>query len=179
MVYSVSNERKGNKNKNLVIKQTSTILNKPVILVIISILGVASIYSSPMLVQRAIAIASEPVCTYNTSKTLSRCCWSDDGQDFCLDCKKRKNGTWGCGSVYPFNAQLSPTVQTPPSKTCPDGSTPDVNGNCPPVTQGPKGPLSSTDQGTTLSPDNTPFSKPKLPKGGDILETPQTDQGVQ
>ena len=25
-----------------------------------------------------------------------------------------------------------------PSKTCPDGSAPDANGICPPVTQGPK-----------------------------------------
>lgn len=49
---------------------------------------------------------------------------------------------------------------------------------CPPVTQGPKETPSSTDQGAIQSPDNKP-SKPKLPKGDDILEIPQLDQGTQ
>jgi hypothetical protein len=50
----------------LIIKQTTTTVLQPVIFVVISILGVASIYSSAMLTQRAIAIPSDPVCTYNT-----------------------------------------------------------------------------------------------------------------
>ena len=49
---------------------------------------------------------------------------------------------------------------------------------CPPVTQGPKETPSSTDQRAIQSPDNKP-SKPKLPKGDDILEIPQLDQGTQ
>lgn len=38
--------------------------------------------------------------------------------------------------------------------------------------QGSPSQLSSIDQGTTQLPDNTPSSKQKLPKGGDLLEMP-------
>ena len=63
------------------------------------------------------------------------------------------------GTVAP-----QPPRDIAPPKVCPDGSAPDANSNCPPITQGSKE-TSSTDQGgTTQSPDNTPSSKQKLPK---------------
>ena len=65
----------------------------------------------------------------------------------------------------------------PPSSTtaCPDGSAPDANGNCPPVTQGPKGPP-STNQGTTLSP-STDVNKPSVKDNANPL-SPSTSQRV-
>jgi hypothetical protein len=44
-----------------------------------------------------------------------------------------------------------PPTNVAPSKTCPDGSAPDADGKCPPVTQGP-----TDQQGTTEPPTKTP-----------------------
>jgi hypothetical protein len=74
--------------------------------------------------------------------------------------------------------QSPSNVAPPPStKTCPDDSAPDANGNCPPLTRGPKEPPPSIDQGATQPPDNKPL-KPELSKG-DILEVAPTHHGVQ
>jgi hypothetical protein len=118
-------------------------------------------------------------------------------------------GPWTTGEQPPGRPQKSPppviTTEPPsvaPPKVCPDGSSPDANGQCPPTIQAP------TDQGTTLPPtndnnnpkhkgsnlgqlggsllnnNNSPSSQttdntpPKHHKGGkNALQVPPTDQG--
>jgi hypothetical protein len=87
------------------------------------------------------------------------------------DCDKKKGQQKIVGGGGDIVAPPPSGVAPPPStQTCPENTALDANGNCAPVTQGPKE-TPSTDQGTTQPPttdDNKP-SKPKLPKG-DILK---------
>lgn len=92
------------------------------------------------------------------------------------DCDEKKVQQKIVGGGGDIVAPPPSGVAPPPStKTCPQNTAVDANGNCAPVTQGPKE-TPSTDQGTTQTDDNKP-SKHKLPKG-DIL-VPQPDQGVK
>jgi hypothetical protein len=75
------------------------------------------------------------------------------------------------GEVFPKETAPPPSGVAPPpsTQTCPENTALDANGNCAPVTQTPKEPKSSD--------DNNP-SKPKLPKGGGVLEQPQTGEST-
>ena len=152
------------------LKTTATALYKPLIFVVIAVLVVALIYSSSstFLVfgkKRVIEIDCYP----QDGKT--RCCGSevDDslhhiydpgytGVTYCTTCDNTSPPS-NCTPREKIERQ-QPTTTTTTTNMCPDGSAPDANGNCPPVTQGPKGPP-STDQGKTLSP-STDVNKPSV-----------------
>ena len=97
-------------------------------------------------------------------------------------------GVLGPGTELGGGTSTPPTVQPPPSqggaieqpptnvappKVCPDGSAPDTNGKCPPVTQAP------TDQGTTTtqSPTNDNNNNPKHHKGSELSQLPSITGG--
>jgi hypothetical protein len=106
-----------------------------------------------------------------------RCCWTGpNGFDICQICYILEDGQIdGCDPPNTKGNPDSSSIAPPPSgvappsstQTCPENTALDANGNCAPVTQTPKEPK--------LSDDNKP-SKPKLPKGGGVLEQPSSDQ---
>jgi hypothetical protein len=214
MVNSISYESKGKERKDLIIKHTTTTTTriKPVIFVVISLLAIALIYSSsasyvfaeppdPCWGDDCAGTKCEPFGSNGTD-----CCWDGpNGQWICQTCYNTDDGTIaGCDPPRTKGRPDSSTIAPPPSgvapppstNTCPDNTALDANGNCAPVTQGPKespsicpdntaldangncapvtqGPKESPskDQGTTQPPstdDNKP-SKHKLPKS-DILK---------
>jgi hypothetical protein len=123
-----------------------------------------------------------------------KCC--EKGKN-CVSCISRDSGrTWiACGSVSDKGRDSSGGT----GATCPDGSSPDVNGKCPPITQGspPSSSSPSSTEGNTnnnhnkgsnlsqLPPlsgggDNALSSKPEHSKGNEIPpSSPSDQQGVQ
>ena len=110
---------------------------------------------------------SKTVCHFTRDKTEGQCCYSEgDGKgtitDYCADCfyNQGLDEWYACtdyvaqpgppGGTLPPPSQPPQSVQPPPiqppksllppstQQICPDGSAPDANGICPPVTQGPK-----------------------------------------
>jgi hypothetical protein len=88
------------------------------------------------------------------------CCVTDkDNRSWCTDCDDTIPPS-NCGARYPnpdpkvLGGAKPPTNLAPP-KVCPDGSSPDANGVCPPVTQGtppsppPKGATGAIEQPPT------------------------------
>jgi hypothetical protein len=180
--------------KDLVIKHTTTTTThiKPVIFVVISLLAVALIYSSSA--SYVFATSPDPCfgkhsagcpnmrCDNDPQNLAAYCCWTDIHEDrtVCQTCGVNtdtgefENCSFVSSKGKPDSSVIAPPpsgVAPPPStNTCPENTVLDANGNCAPVTQGPKE-SPSRDQGTTQPPstdDNKP-SKPKLPKG-DILK---------
>jgi hypothetical protein len=108
------------------------------------------------------------------------CCWTGPSGDkiICQICNIDEDGNFvGCSNPLSKGRPGSSTIAPPPSgvapppstQTCPENTALDANGNCAPVTQTPKEPK--------LSNDNKP-SKPKVPKGGGVLEQPQTGEST-
>lgn len=199
MVNPINNER-----KNL-IKRTTCNDVKPAVLLFTSLLFlVAGLIYTPVYLHPVFAAAPsfcfqyncpDRVCDNNPQEGTATCCWSEEGvlTVFCQTCEvNTQTGDFeNCNDVHVGSrGQLPPSippsgVAPPPSgvappppstTTCPENTVVDANGNCAPLTQGPKeSPPSSTDQGTTQPPDNTASSKQKLPKGGDLLVGPPTE----
>jgi hypothetical protein len=210
MVNATNNER-----TYLIIKKISkSIIIKSMVLGVVSLVFLFSgLVQNPFFVVPVFAEPRDPCWGDECEGTKCSpfgdfgvsCCWTGpNGFDICQICYVLDDGQIdGCDPPTTKGSPDSSTIAPPPSgvappKVCPDGSAPDANGNCTPVTQGPKetpstttcpdntalddkgncapvtqGPKEtpSTDQGTTQPPptdDNKP-SKPKLPKG-DILK---------
>jgi hypothetical protein len=149
-----------------------------VVLVVISFLAVAFVFSSfsssfYAFARAKIVSRGQIECTihsgdYKLIYGAMTCCQTETDQNglevkYCTDCQN-STPPYNCGPRHiasggsgnppppqpPKNAPLSSTQQT----TCPDGSAPDADGKCPPVTQGDSGnkekgknPKSSTDTG--------------------------------
>jgi hypothetical protein len=123
------------------------------VFVVISLLSslAAELTYSPIFLPRVFAEPPDPCfgdsCTrslcHNDPKTLSAtCCWGVNAGN-CQDCNiDTQSGEFvNCTPVYRPHIPVNPgkilgggTLASPnaaPQKTCPDGSTPDANGNCP------------------------------------------------
>jgi len=137
-------------------------------------------------------------------------------QEFCADCQLKADGSYACGDYHqvfrttgnplpvqsaqppstalppsgttsPLPVSPSPTKQQTLTTTCPDGSAPDANGNCPSANTQGQGTTQSTQIPSTG--DNTTPSKHHKgsgtttghPKGSNTLTSPPlaTDQGTQ
>jgi hypothetical protein len=121
-------------------------------------------------------------CDSIFSGKADQCCWTGpNGDQICQICwvleGSESGGYFYCDPPTTKGRPDSSTIAPPPSgvapppstQTCPENTALDANGNCARVTQTPKEPK--------LSDDNKP-SKPKLPKGGGVLEEPSTGQGT-
>ena len=73
-----------------------------------------------------------------------------------------------CGPVQ-SDTRVAPI--SPPTQKCPENTVLVPNGNCLPLTNIPE----DQQQATKQPSDNKP-SKPNLPKGGSVLEQPQTGE---
>jgi hypothetical protein len=84
------------------------------------------------------------------------CCDNIDGKIWCTLCDNTSPPSH-CGMRYPGRTvgETAPPTNVAPPKVCPDGSSPDANGVCPPVTQGtppsppPKGATGAIEQPPT------------------------------
>jgi hypothetical protein len=123
-------------------------------------------------------------CAVNIYKPhTTTCCQTTSGNNilitYCTDCKDTEPPS-DCGpryesheggSVTPPVVSTEPPPVAPP-KSCPDGSSPDANGVCPPVTQGSSSPPSSTT--TTTPPKNTTGAIEQPPTN--LASPPKTSQ---
>jgi hypothetical protein len=87
-----------------------------------------------------------------------KCCAVIDGKKWCTICDNTPppSSPSNCGPRFPGRSDdLQPPTNLAPPKVCPDGSSPDANGVCPPVTQGtppsppPKGATGTIEQPPT------------------------------
>jgi hypothetical protein len=179
MVNSISYESKVKESKDLVIKQTTiTVLRKPVIFVVMSLFALALIwssYSTPDYVFAKPKATRGNVHCYNFGDVTVKCCqaeYNDRGQEthiWCTLCDKTDPPS-NCGPRWDDRARAG--LAPPPStKTCPDGSAPDANGNCPPVTQGPRESPPSTGVDCTANP-NDPSCATKITPSVDCNKNP-------
>jgi hypothetical protein len=138
------------------------------------------------------------LCTKNRSPNPGginyECCYftnllpdgkpGQQSHEYCADCQLKPDGSYACGDYHPVfrttenppsvGLAQPPTNALPPSTqqqatTCPDGSSPDANGKCPPVTQGsPPSSQSSTEDNTNNN-NNKGSNLSQLPPltGGD------------
>jgi hypothetical protein len=155
--------------------------DKPLILVVASLLVVtlvciSSLKSIDVSADKSNLRCSPEVSTGNGPDTTHSCCWDEGGRTWCVQCITTglHTSVTRCSdpTLYALieSAPPPPTLgkspQPPknvlpsPSTTCPDGSQPDANGNCPTSTGGttshpPLSPLTSTkNQGGSSSTNN-------------------------
>jgi hypothetical protein len=181
--------------------------SKSVILVVVSFLLAALIYSSAARFEAfALHKKGENGCSklnvVDSGTYMERCCqaeWDEDAAGnilnaklVCQDCHYLNGENVGCAPPYEVSKNVGPLKPLPPSAgfeqppspqppknaplsstqqtTCPDGSTPDADGKCPPVTQGdrdskekeknPKGPTDTGGAGLAVSDEGAPGKKP-------------------
>ena len=114
--------------KNPVIKQTPTILRKPVIIVIVSFLVVALIYSSSftLLVFGKKSVPSDQISCYPQDGGKTRCCGSEmensfyTGVTYCTTCDNTSPPSH-CTPREKITLEMQQPTTTPP-KLSPDGS---------------------------------------------------------
>jgi hypothetical protein len=163
---------------------------KRAILIVASFLSVALIFSSSYTFNAFGDIKRSSIdCIPEgpSGSNIVDCCYQETDTDtgesvgiYCATCYDDGNGNLSCGAYEKVES-------IKPPKVCPDGSSPDANGICPPITQGPKEPPAGADctanpndplcQTAGINPptdDNKP-SKPKLPKD-DILGLQPTER---
>jgi hypothetical protein len=94
------------------------------------------------------------------------CCGESHGTTYCTECSNT-NPPSHCSPRFPTRTvgETAPPTDVAPPKVCPDGSSPDANGVCPPVAQG----------STSSLPSNT-----TTPKGATgVIEQPPADLASQ
>jgi len=97
--------------------------------------------------------------------TQVKCCAYIKGRAWCTICDNTQPPS-NCGPRYPPNGITDggngPPTNLAPPKVCPDGSSPDASGVCPPVTQGtPPPPPPKGATGTIEQPPSNLASQPK------------------
>jgi hypothetical protein len=136
-------------------------------LVLISLLVITLIFSSTssfyVFAKKKIVKSSGYVCSSHDTGLApgkTRCCETFDYSDktfatYCTDCDDTSPPS-NCGPRFEVRQPGSePPTNVAPPKVCPDGSSPDANGVCPPVTQGtppsppPKGATGAIEQPPT------------------------------
>jgi hypothetical protein len=167
-------------------KKTAKSKNTIMLVAVLSSLAAELIYTSLSI---SFAFADEPggcfmgtirchdrFCTNDPDHLQATCCWyGPAGQRQCQTCDVNlQTGDFENCNTYSRNAgsgnAAAPPTNVAPPALCPDGSSPDANGKCPPVTQGPS---QSNDQGTTQFPP----PPPKHHKGSnDLPQLPLTKQ---
>jgi hypothetical protein len=169
MVNSKDYESKGKERKDLIIKQTTTttVLRKPVILVVISFFALAVFFGLYANSASVVFAAFQPhyICI-PSGGPLIECCDEIHGTVWCTTCDNTSPPT-NCGPRYPGS------IAPPPStKTCPENTAVDANGNCAPVTQGPKGSPPSTGVDCTKNPDDPSCKPTRLKPTVDCTKNP-------
>ena len=186
-----------NKERKNSIKQRATINNNNSItfVFIISFLAAALMFG---LFVRSTDVLAKPTftrgpieCDANPETNLIKCCQDETDSrgitirwcTVCVDtvppshCNERFPESKGRPDSNVIAPPPSGVAPPPPSTTtCPENTALDANGNCAPVTQGPKAPPSLTDQGiTTLSP-STDMNKPSVKGNANPLLPSSTSQ---
>jgi hypothetical protein len=161
-------------------------LNRSVVFGLISFSTLAVIFGVYV---TSASIAFAYVCnpSENTPKGKTVCCGESHGKDYCTECDDTQPPS-NCSPRYevPRTAgETAPPTNLAPPKVCPDGSSPDANGVCPPVTQGtpplppPKGTTGAIEQPPTnlASPSTSKITCPdgSSPNANDVC--PQVNQG--
>ena len=162
--------------------------SKTAISVVISFLVVTLMFSSFSWFE-AFAARKNPnwgkagsVCENNKTNSKTTCCWTVGKVTYCQTC----NQTGGnCGPVTSklsttpevispdVAGQVAPPPPVPPTQKCPENTVLGFKGKCIPLTNIPEDQQEATKQPL----DNKP-SKPNLPKGGSVLEQPQTGEST-
>jgi hypothetical protein len=162
---------RGDLNNNHTIFLAGLHVAKSVSLVAASLLLIAGLIFGSVSIPNVFAYPPDPCfgggcmeskCTNDPEHLEATCCWmvsyfggihvealcqtcnidTDTGDFvFCSKPESVLKGNPSSGTTPP-----QPPTNLAPPKVCPDGSSPDANGKCPPTTQAP------TDQGTTLPP---------------------------
>lgn len=94
---------------------------------------------------------------------LVECCSEIKGLQWCTICDDTKPPS-NCGTRFPEPLGVAPPP--PSTKTCPENTALDANGNCAPLTQGPKEP-SSPKLDCTTNP-NDPLCKTMVGSGDSV-----------
>jgi hypothetical protein len=164
--------------------------SKTTISVVISFLVVTLMFSSFSGFE-AFAARKDPnwgkigTCSASDDGKRTTCCWTVGKMTLCQTCRTDVVATGAnCGSVTSELSNrpegISPDVTgevapppPPPTQKCPENTVLGLKGKCIPLTNIPEDQQEATKQPL----DNKP-SKPNLPKGGSVLEQPQTGEST-